>query len=221
MPTFPPGYERASKLSSEPFEVDMKFRLTLTALVAALISIGPAMAQPAGMPPGGISGMAAATEVGYIELQPQSVPVTTTLPGRVTASATAQVRPQVGGIITSVAADEGQPVAAGDLLFVIDDKNYQAEVAVAQASLSSAKAQLPSAESKVSRYESLVTSGGVTQTDLETAKVELAQAQASVQSAEAQLQLKQISLEQTKVTAPISGMLGTVNAEVGSLVTAG
>jgi membrane fusion protein, multidrug efflux system len=200
----------------------MKTRLTFcAALAAALVSISPALAQPAGMPSGGMPGMGGATEVGYVELQMQSVPVTATLPGRVTASATAQVRPQVGGIITSVAIDEGQPVTAGDLLFVIDDKNYQAEVAVAQASLSSAKAQLPSAESKVSRYESLVSSGGVTQTDLETARVELAQAQAAVQSAEAQLQLKQISLEQTKVTAPISGMLGTVNAEVGALVTAG
>ena len=200
----------------------MKTRLILCAtLAAALLSADVSLAQPAGMPPGGMPGMSAATEVGYIELQPQSVPVTTTLPGRVTASATAQVRPQVGGIITSVAVQQGQPVQAGELLFVIDDKNYQAEVAVAQASLASANAQLPSAQSKVTRYETLVSSGGVTQTDLETAKVELAQAQASVQSAEAQLQLKQISLEQTKVTAPISGMLGTVNAEVGSLVTAG
>lgn len=200
----------------------MKTCLILSAaLAAALLSAGASWAQPAGMPPGGMPGMNAATEVGYIELQPQSVPVTTTLPGRVTASAMAQVRPQVGGIITSVAVQQGQPVAGGDLLFVIDDKNYQAEVAVAQASLASANAQLPAAESKVSRYETLASSGGVTQTDLETAKVELAQAQASVQSAEAQLQLKQISLGQTKVTAPISGMLGTVNAQVGSLVTAG
>lgn len=190
-------------------------------LGVALLSADTSLAQPTGMPPGGMPGMGAAAEVGYVELQPQSVPVTTTLPGRITASATAQVRPQVGGIITSVAVQQGQPVEAGDLLFVIDDKNYQAEVAVAEASLASANAQLPSAQSKVTRYETLVSSGGVTQTDLETAKVELSQAQASVQSAEAQLQLKQISLEQTKVTAPISGMLGAVTAQVGSLVTAG
>jgi len=200
----------------------MKPRLILCAtLAAALLSADIALAQPAGMPPGGMPGIGAAAEVGYVELQPQSVPVSTTLPGRVTASATAQVRPQVGGIITSVAVQQGRPVQAGDLLFVIDDKNYQAEVAVAQASLASANAQLPSAESKVKRYQALVGSGGVTQADLETATVELAQAQASIQSAEAQLQLKQISLEQTKVTAPISGMVGTVTAEVGSLVTAG
>lgn len=199
----------------------MKIRLPILAALTLAMLPTPALAQPAGMPPGGMSGMGAPTEVGYIELQPQSVPLTTTLPGRVVASATAQVRPQVGGIVTSVAAEEGQPVKAGDLLFVIDDKNYQAEVAAAQASLASANAQLPSAESKVKRYETLVASGGVTQTDLENARVELAQAQASVQSAEAQLQIRQISLEQTKVKAPISGMLGTVNAEVGSLVTAG
>jgi membrane fusion protein (multidrug efflux system) len=192
--------------------------------VGLLAALTPAFAfaQPAGMPPGGgMPGMGAATQVGYVELQPQNVPLTTTLPGRVTASATAQVRPQVGGIITAVAVQQGQPVEAGELLFTINDKNYRAEVAAAEASVASARAQLPSAESKVTRYETLSASGGVTQTDLETARVELAQAEASVQSAEAQLQIKQISLEQTQVTAPISGMVGTVNAEVGSLVTAG
>ncbi len=200
----------------------MKRYLPLCAAVAAaLLPASVGLAQPVGMPPGGMPGMGAAVEVGYVELEPESVPVTTTLPGRIVASATAQVRPQVGGIITSVAVQEGQPVNAGDLLFVIDDKNYQAEVAAAQASLASANARLPSAEGKVQRYETLADSGGITQTDLETARVELAQAEAAVQSAEAQLQIRQISLEQSKVIAPISGMLGTLNAEVGSLVTAG
>jgi len=200
----------------------MKSSLILSgALAAALLSANLVVAQPAGMPAGGMPGMGAPVAAGYIELQPQSVPISITLPGRVIASATAQVRPQVGGIITSVGVHQGQPVQAGDLLFVIDDQNYRAEVAVAEASLASANAQLPSAQSKVARYETLVTSGNVTQTDLEAAKVELAQAQAAVQSADAQLQLKQISLQQTQVKAPISGMLGTVSAEVGALVTAG
>ncbi len=200
-------------------------RMIGAALAAATLMLltQTAFAQPAGAPPPGMSmgGPAAATPVGIVVLQPQSVPLTTTLPGRVTASATAQVRPQVGGIITAVAVKEGQPVKAGDLLFTIDDKNYQAEVAAAEANLASANAQLPSAEAKVTRYETLVGSGGVSQSDLDTAKVELAQAKASVQSAEAQLDGKQITLNQTKITAPISGMLGTLNAEIGSLVTAG
>lgn len=195
------------------------------AFVAMALLAPSAQAQPAGGPPPGMAmpgaGAAAATEVGIIVLQPQTVTLTTTLPGRVTASATAQVRPQVGGIITAVAVHEGQPVAAGDLLFSIDDANYRAEVAVAEAALASANAQLPTAQGKVTRYEALLGSGGVSQADLDTAKAELAQAQAAVQTAEAQLQLKLITLEQTKVKAPIAGMLGTLNAEIGSLVTAG
>lgn len=202
----------------------MKSCLTICSVVAlTLVSVPVALAQPAGGPPAGMSGMPGmgATEVGYVVLAAEDVPLTTTLPGRVSPSATAQVRPQVGGIITSVGVTEGTPVMAGDLLLTIDDKTYRAELAVAEASLASARAQLPSAQSKVTRYEKLVGSGGVTETDLETARVELAQAEAAVQSAEAQLELKQISLEQTRITAPISGMLGTVNAEVGQLVTAG
>jgi membrane fusion protein, multidrug efflux system len=188
-----------------------------------LVALTPAIAyaQPAGMMPGGMPGASAAIEVGYIEMQPTTVPLTTVLPGRVAASATAQVRPQVGGVVTSVAVEEGHPVSAGDLLFTIDDTLYQAQVAAAEASVASAQAQLPSAQSTVARYEALVDSGGVTQSDLETARVALAQARAAVQSAEAQLKLQQISLEQTKITAPISGMLGSVTAEVGALVTAG
>lgn len=202
----------------------MKSCLTICSVFAlTLVCVPVALAQPAGGPPAGMSGMPGmgATQVGYVVLAAEDVPLTTTLPGRVSPSATAQVRPQVGGIITAVAVTEGTPVLAGDLLLTIDDKTYRAELAVAEASLASARAQLPSAQSKVTRYEKLVGSGGVTETDLETARVELAQAEAAVQSAEAQLELKQISLEQTRITAPISGMLGTVNAEVGQLVTAG
>jgi membrane fusion protein (multidrug efflux system) len=202
----------------------MKSCLTICSVFAlTLVCVPVALAQPAGGPPAGMSGMPGmgATQVGYVVLAAEDVPLTTTLPGRVSPSATAQVRPQVGGIITAVAVTEGTPVLAGDLLLTIDDKTYRAELAVAEASLASVRAQLPSAQSKVTRYEKLVGSGGVTETDLETARVELAQAEAAVQSAEAQLELKQISLEQTRITAPISGMLGTVNAEVGQLVTAG
>jgi membrane fusion protein (multidrug efflux system) len=56
-------------------------------------------------------------EVGTITLHKQPVPLTTLLPGRVAASATAEIRPQVGGIIESVAFTEGSLVEKGDLLF--------------------------------------------------------------------------------------------------------
>lgn len=200
----------------------MKHALLLgAAFCMPVASLSPA-AWAQGMPSGGMPGMtASAIEVGYVVMEPQTVPLTTTLPGRVLASSTAEVRPQVGGIVTGVSVEEGQVVAAGDVLFTIDDQNYRAEVAVAEASLRSAEAQLPSTQSKVSRYESLVDTGGVSQADLEAARVEVAQAEAAIASAKAQLQLAEITLAQTSIKAPISGTAGAVNVETGSLVTAG
>lgn len=197
------------------------------AVVAASIACSASGVLAQGGPPAGMSGgmpgmgMGAAVEVGYVEMQPQAVPVTATLPGRVLASASAQIRPQVGGIITSVEVNPGQPVKAGDLLFTIDDQTASAEVAAAQASVVGAEAQVSSAQDKVGRYETLAESNNVSQVELATARVELAQAQATLQSAQAQLQAKQISLKQTRIITPIDGIAGTVNAELGSLVTAG
>lgn len=202
-------------------------RLFLGAAVVGLsivLTTSGVLAQ-AGPPPGmgGIPGMGMGgpVEVGYVELQPQTVPLTTTLPGRVAASASAQIRPQVGGVITSIKVQPGQQVKAGDLLFTVNDQNYRAEVAAAEASVSSAEAGVSSAQAKVDRYVTLAGSDNLSQADLATAKVELVQAQATLQSAQAQLRLKQITLEQTQITAPIDGIVGTVNAEIGSLAMAG
>lgn len=200
----------------------MKHALLLGAVLCVPIaSLSSAAFAQGALPMGGMSGAAAATEVGYIVMEPQTVPLTTTLPGRVVAYQTAEVRPQVGGIITSVSVKEGQTVAEGDVLFTIDDQNYRAEVEAAQASVSSAEAQLPSAQSKVTRYEALTDTGGVSQADLDTAKVELAQAKASVASAKAQLRSAEITLAQTQIKAPIAGIVGSIETEIGSLVTAG
>tara|TARA_R110002124_G_scaffold16882_6_gene71396 strand:- start:4411 stop:5748 length:1338 start_codon:yes stop_codon:yes gene_type:complete len=200
----------------------MKNSPYLIVLLALVLGASPTFAQPAGGPPAGMPGMGAAgpTEVGVTTLQPETAPITTTLPGRVVASATAEVRPQVGGVVTAVEVIEGQALAAGDLVAKVDAAIYEADVAVAEASVASAQAQLPTAQSKVERYESLAGSGGISQAELETARVELAQAQASVASAEAQLRTARLTLERTQITAPIAGVIGAVNVQVGSLLTA-
>lgn len=190
----------------------IRFPLLASVLMATMI--GQAVAQGMGAPGGG------AAAVGVVTLSAQSVPMTTILPGRVLASATAEVRPQVGGIITAVKVKEGQQVKAGDLLFSIDPASYEASVAVAAANVASAQANLPSAEGTVSRYQKLVTSGGIAQTELDTAKATLAQAQAGLLSAQASLRVAQLTLDRASVTAPIDGTVGTISAQVGALVTA-
>lgn len=187
-------------------------------LCVPILSLAPA-ALAQGMP-GGMAGMAMPAKVGYVVLKPQTVPQTRTLPARVVAYSSAEVRPQVGGIITSVSVTEGQTVTKGDVLFTIDDAVSKAQVDAAQAALASAEAALPNAQSKADRYQKLVGTGGVAQSDLDTANAELLQARASVESAKAQLAQAKITLSETQVTAPISGTVGTVNTEIGQLVTA-
>lgn len=200
-----------------------KFALPLLVALLASTAIGPAIAQPAGGPPAGMGmpGMAMGpTEVGVITLQPESAPISTLLPGRVIASATADVRPQVGGVVTQVYVREGQQIAAGETIATVDPSTYEADVAVAEASLVSAQAQLPTAQAKVDRYTTLAGSGGISQAELGTAQVELAQAKAAVAGAEAQLKVAKLTLERSTITAPISGIVGAVNVQVGSLLTA-
>ncbi|MGV8832471.1 MAG: efflux RND transporter periplasmic adaptor subunit [Devosia sp.] len=192
--------------------------IPLALLLLASATPFSAMAQPAGGPPPGMGSMGPA-EVGVVTLQPESAPITTVLPGRVIASATADVRPQVGGIVTEVLIKEGQSIAAGDIIAKVDSSTYEADVAVAEASLASAQAQQPPAQAKVDRYVALVESGGISQAELDTAQLDLAQAKASVASAEAQLKVANLTLERSTVTAPISGIVGAINVQVGSLLT--
>jgi len=201
----------------------MNNTLRLLALILLASTATPAAwAQPAGGPPGGKPGMGASgpTEVGVITMQPEAAPITTVLPGRIVASATANVRPQVEGVVTEVLVREGQPIEAGDVIAKIDPATYEADVAVAEASLVSAQASVPSAQAQVDRYETLVASGGISQSELDTTRVTLAQAQAAVATAQAQLTVANLTLKRSTITAPISGIVGAVNVEVGSLLTA-
>ena len=79
----------------------------------ALPTTALAQRAPGGAPSGPV-------QVGVITLHPQSVPITQQLPGRVSASQTADVRPQVGGVIKAIDFKAGQPVKAGDKLYEIE-----------------------------------------------------------------------------------------------------
>ncbi|HBR37578.1 MAG TPA: efflux RND transporter periplasmic adaptor subunit, partial [Sulfitobacter pontiacus] len=104
--------------------------LRCAALATAICVVSvPATAQQGDRPPAAVTVMT---------MQPQDVQLATTLPGRVVASAEAEVRPQVAGIITERLFAEGEPVAEGDVLFKIDPIVYEAAVAQAQASVAQA-----------------------------------------------------------------------------------
>ncbi|MBR9763993.1 MAG: efflux RND transporter periplasmic adaptor subunit [Rhodobacteraceae bacterium] len=180
--------------------------------VFAIVLAGSVQAQQGGgMPPPAVT---------VETMQPQSLTLTSTLPGRVRASAEAEVRPQVNGIITERLFREGSMVSEGDVLFRIDPTSYEAAVAQARASVSAAQAQLSAAERDYSRVTELNERGVATQAAMDTAVSARDTALAQVNVAEAALRAAQIQLDHSEVRARLSGRIGLSEASPGSLVTA-
>ena len=184
---------------------------TLTVVVGLLLMAVPAYAQMPGGPMGPV-------EVGVVTLQPQAVPFSAELAGRVVASKVVEIRPQVGGIIKAIDFDAGATVKAGDALYEIDDASYKAQVDVARATLEKDQAGVTSAQAKYDRYVKL--GANVSASDLADAQIALVQAQADTASAGASLQAAEINLGFTKVVAPISGLISESSVTQGALVTA-
>ncbi|MGN7998197.1 efflux RND transporter periplasmic adaptor subunit [Sphingomonas sp. 22176] len=168
---------------------------------------------------GGRKGNAGPPQVGYVVLQPSSVPVTTELAGRVTAYQSSEVRPQVAGIVQRRFFTEGTIVHQGQTLYQIDPSLYQASTAQAQANLQNAQANLEAARIKADRYKPLAAMQAVSQQDYTDAVAASRQAAAQVAQQRAALQTAQINLRFTKVPAPITGRIGRSLVTEGALVT--
>ncbi len=159
-------------------------------------------------------------EVGVITLQAQSADIQTELAGRTSAIETADVRPQVSGIILSRPFAEGTQVSRGQLLYQIDPAPYQAAYASAQAQLANAQAVDRTAKLKAQRYEDLVKINAVSRQDADDARAVAGQAAANVQQTQAAVQTAKINLNYTRVSAPIPGHVGRSTVTPGALVTA-
>ncbi|SCM77994.1 multidrug efflux system [uncultured Pleomorphomonas sp.] len=162
-----------------------------------------------------------APEVGFIVVHPTSAPIVEEVAGRTAASAVAEIRPQVGGIIEKRVFEEGSRVNAGDVLYRIDARSYQATLDAAKADLERYEASVPSAQAKFDRYQELANVNGVSKQDIDEARSALLQAKAAVASAASAVRTAEINLGYTEVKAPISGLIGRSSVTEGALVTAG
>ncbi|MBS7816984.1 efflux RND transporter periplasmic adaptor subunit [Wohlfahrtiimonas chitiniclastica] len=153
--------------------------------------------------------------------QAQDVLVKAELPGRTKASKIAEVRPQVGGIILNRHFVEGSYVEEGTTLYQIDPAIYDAALQIAEAKLEQAKANQYAAAEKAKRINALSSSKAVSKQDVDDANAALIQANAQVAAAKAEVNNAEISLNYTKMLAPISGQIGRSNYTQGALVTAG
>ena len=159
-------------------------------------------------------------EVGFVIVQPTSVPLTTEIAGRTSAFAVSEVRPQVSGVIRARQFAEGSLVHAGQTLYQIDPSLYQASVSQAQANLASAEANAEAARTRAARYRPLAQMEAVSRQDYTDAASQARQTAAAVQQNRAQLETARINLRFTRVPAPIAGRIGRSLVTQGALVTA-
>lgn len=158
--------------------------------------------------------------VNVVKLEPGAIPITSELAGRIVATNTADVRPQVTGIIQAMDFIEGSDVKQGDLLYQIDPASYDAAYQSAVATLARATASQNNAQAKTDRLAKLNQTKAASSQDYEDAVLSLDQAKADVASARAGIETARINLERTKITAPISGRIDRSTVNVGALVTA-
>jgi multidrug efflux system membrane fusion protein len=155
--------------------------------------------------------------------QPLEEPVEEALEftGRTSAVESVEVRARVTGYITRVAFTDGALVNAGDLLFEIDPREYQAAVLRAEGQVARLQALLARAESEVGRTTSLRPSGAASARELERATAEKGSAEGELKTALAQLETARLDLEFTRVTAPIPGRASRAEVTKGNLVVVG
>lgn len=159
-------------------------------------------------------------QVSVVTLHPQPVAITAELPGRVSASLIAEIRPQVSGIIKSRLFREGSEVKAGDVLYEIDPAPYQAAFDSAVAAQHKAEAAVANAQVRADRYRELLQRNAGSKQDADDAAATLGQAQADVEAAKANVEAARINLAYTKVAAPIDGRVDKSALTQGALVTA-
>jgi len=141
--------------------------------------------------------------------------------GRFEAIDRVEIRPRVTGYISSVNFTEGSEVQKGDVLFVIDQRPYAAELKHAQAQLAQAKSALALAKSEKARATNLLAQHAISQEEYDTRSSGDEQAEANVQLAESALDTAALNMTYTKVTSPINGRVSRANITLGNLVNTG
>ena len=187
----------------------------LAASVATVVAAGcSSHAAPGGaaMPP--------PPEVSVAQVLVKNVRQWDDFTGRVAAVQTVELRPRVSGYVDKVAYVEGREVAKGDLLFVIDQRPYRAQLAKAQADLARARSEAQLAQTQDARAQTLVAAKAISREEFDTRHAAVAQGNASVRAAEAAVATADLDLQFTEVRSPIAGRTGRALVTIGNLARA-
>ena len=243
-PQDPAPPQKADALTPKPFSCRGK-AIGAGVVLLLLVSLGglawylttrpAATAAPAGVGPGAAGGPAApagsggpggfggsgrgATTVGVATAEKASVPVTLEALGTVTPLATVKVRPQVAGVLEKVLFTEGQMVKKGDLLAVIDSRQYELAVQQATGQRQRDAAQLESAKVTLDRFKTLLAQDSIARQEVDSQAALVKQLEGTMMVNQSTVGAAQLNLNYARVMAPISGRVGLRTVDVGNAVS--
>src|SRR5215471_17505761 len=187
-------------------------RWTLAVVFAAVALIGcKGNAQPPAPPP---------PEVSVIELKPGPVTVNNQYVAQTQAPDTIEIRSQVTGLLDRQVFVDGARVNKGDVLYIIDQRPFEAQLAQAKASLAQAEANLVNAKQNLARNSRLIAQKAVSQQDYDTAVAQESSSTALVEAQKALLRNSELNLEFATLRAPRDGTMSSSLVKSGSLITA-
>ncbi len=203
--------------ASTPRTLPTPFRLHRPLLALLPLCLGLAACQDAAPP---ARQAPAAPEVGVITVATTDAPFELALPGRLSASQVAEIRPQVSGIVQRRLFTEGATVAAGQPLYQLDDAALRAEHQRSTAALQKTEAQVAAARTRAERDAELLRAEATSRQAADDSAAALRQAEADVAVARAALEATRVQLERARIVSPIRGRTEVSAVSPGALVTA-
>lgn len=162
----------------------------------------------------------AAMPVSYISATPTSVPMSVEAVAQTEGAKEVEIRPRVGGIILKKMFEEGEPVKAGQVLFLIDPAPFQIALNQAKAQAAAQGARITQTSRESNRLKELLATQSVSQREYDNATSEASISQADMMQAQASIKEAELNLSYTQVTAPVSGIAGRFQFSEGALVDA-
>ncbi|MEJ0098777.1 MAG: efflux RND transporter periplasmic adaptor subunit [Pseudomonadota bacterium] len=196
------------------------------ALAFAAIAVGASSSMLTACSPGAAHAAAAiqapqAPQVSVATVLERQITDFQEFTGRVEAVERVELRPRVSGYIESVAFHEGAEVNKGDVLFVIDQRPYDAALKQANAELARAQSARRQAQTEHDRAVKLLALHALSQEEFDARTAGSEKADADVQAAQAAVDAAALNLEFTRVRAPISGVVGKAEITAGNFVSSG
>ena len=157
-------------------------------------------------------------EYQVLKLAPETITLYNEFPATIEGIENIEIRPKIEGFIEKVHVDEGEYVEKGRLLFVLNAPQYEQEIRNTEAAISSAEAAVNSAQVDVEKTRPLVERDIISKFELTSAENTVTAKKAALEQAQVNLANAKTNYSYTRITAPVSGFIGTLPYKIGSLV---